>query len=498
MTRRSPHRSAPHPRSLTVLPTRERLTVEKLVAGGAGFGRRDDGEPVFIRGALPGDAVEIRELVVHKGYSDARTWHIVSPSPNRRPAPCEYANRCGGCDLMSLTPEAQRRIKHELIIEVLRRTAHIDASTASHTPLTWDTTHDAQTLGYRSRIRLHIGQDGSLGFLAAQSHVVVPVARCLVASDRVNQVLALLVELADLEPERLQRHEQVEVRVLGDTADLTWVPRASVGGRERTDLRDQVTRLAESLHDRLPGDAPYHVLADEAPSRWRHFVQGVELQAPVDVQTADTDRPVQDSRVAASQRTSEHALTGHELTGESAPPRLWFAPGTFTQVNWAVNQAIIRDLLDGVRHREARQFLDLYCGAGNFSLPLLGAGLDGLGVEANPTSIAVARAASHHQKLGGEFWASDVERAVIGLIEARRAFDLVLLDPPRAGFKSVAPLLRRLGPKHVFVCACDPVNFARDLKCLTENGFTLRALKAYDMFPQTHHVECTAWLESVP
>lgn len=492
MTRRSPGRPSPHRRPLPLLQTREPVTVEKIIAGGSGFARRNGGEPVFIRGALPGDQVELGELAVHKGYSEARSWTIVSPSPERRNAPCEYASRCGGCDLMGLTPTAQRRVKHELVVEVLRRTAHIDAGPTSATPLTWDTTHDAQPLGYRSRIRLHIGPEGRVGFLAAQSHVVVPIARCLVASQRVNDVLAELSELSALDPELLQPFEQVEVRVLGGTADLCWVPRASVGPRQRLDLRACVTRITQRLQERLPGELPHQVLSEDAPSHWRHFVQGINLEPTPDgaqsAGSAQQNAPhyAQAEAVQAPSRIAPHAVA----------PRLWFAPGTFTQVNWAVNQAIIRDLLGCVRSHGATRFLDLYCGAGNFSLPLLAAGLTGLGVEANATSIALARAAAHHQKLGGEFSASDVERAVLSLIEERRTFDLILLDPPRAGFKAVAPVLSRLQPKHLFVCACDPVSFARDLKCLTEHGFTLRALKAYDMFPQTHHVECTAWLDS--
>ncbi len=473
---RSPHGSSRHARRSAVSTTREQLSVEKLVAGGSGFSRRVDGEPVFIRGALPGDIVEVTELTRRKGYSDARSWTLVSPSPDRRPAPCVYARHCGGCNLMELGASAQRRAKHELVLEILRRTGHISAGPDSITPLTWEPSTDDGELGYRSRIRLHVNDQGQLGFLAEQSHIVVPITRCLVATERVNQVLKALVALSEVRPELLVSFAQVEVRALGEVPDLTWVPRGLRGniGCTPPDYAALLEAIEHHLHVHSCGET-HLVLTGETERRWRHFVQGADL------------RPSTPDDAAAP----TPGVPPHQA---HTSPRLWFAPGTFTQVNWQVNQHIIRDLLERVGQLEVRRFLDLYCGAGNFSLPLLAQGLDGVGVESNPTAIAAAVAASKHQRLGGHFSAEDVQQAVGRLIREGHTFDLILADPPRAGFKDVAPLLRRLAPKYLFVCACDPVTFARDLRCLTENGFELQQLRAYDMFPQTHHVECTAWL----
>ncbi len=473
---RSPHGSSRHARrAATISTTREQLSVEKLVAGGSGFSRRVDGEPVFIRGALPGDIVEVTALTRRKGYSDARSWTFVSPSPDRRPAPCVYARHCGGCDLMELEASAQRRAKHELVLEILRRTGRISAGPESATPLTWGPSREDEDLGYRNRIRLHVNDQGQLGFLAEQSHIVVPIARCLVATERVNQVLMALVALSEARPELFVSFAQVEVRALGEVPDLTWVPRSSRGNTSRPppDYVALLETIERHLQAHACGDT-HLVITGETEKRWRHFVQGVDLRPSTPHAAAPTP--------------------GAPPNEAHTSPRLWFAPGTFTQVNWQVNQHIIGDLLEHVGRLDVRRFLDLYCGAGNFSLPLLAQGFDGAGVESNPTAIAAALAASTHQRLGGRFWAEDVQQAVERLIREGRTFDLILADPPRAGFKDVAPLLRRLAPKHLFVCACDPVTFARDLRCLTENGFELQQLKAYDMFPQTHHVECTAWL----
>lgn len=449
----------------------EVVTVEKLAAGGAGFARREGGEPLFIRGALPGDTISVQQLRSRKGYAEVLRWDLVEPSPDRRSAPCPYAARCGGCDLMALNPPAQRQVKHAMVVEILRRTAHVDATATSATPLQWqdpervraapaDERERIAALGYRSRIRLHIDDQAGIGLLAEQSHVVVPVERCLVATDRVNQVLHALQALAALRPDLLLPFEQVEIRALGEKPDLMWTARHREG--KPRPRQAALSATLETIGRHLNSEAPeldvHLTLRDDAHERWREFVQSAALGP------ADTEA------------------------------RLWFAPGSFTQVNWEVNQTIISKLLKAVQSLGSKTFLDLYCGAGNFSLPLLAIGLQGVGVESNPTAIATATAAAARQGLGGRFLAEDVAIAVERLIVEQARFDVILLDPPRAGFKDVVPKLAKLAPNHLFICACDPVTFARDLRGLREAGFELQRLEAYDMFPQTHHVECAAWL----
>jgi 23S rRNA (uracil1939-C5)-methyltransferase len=462
----------------------EAVTIEKLAAGGSGFARRASGEPLFVPGALPGDGVVVRQLRSHKGYGEALAWDLVSPSSDRRTPPCVYADRCGGCDMMALTTTAQRRVKHEMVVEVLRRTAHVDASAASSTPLVWndvprgsDSVDEQRSpdLHYRTRIRLHIDPASKLGFLAEQSHDVVPIGRCLVATDRINQVLAVLVALAELRPDLLAPFEQVEIRALGDTPELVWVPRRAPGKHHHQ--RPTLASVLETIERHLQSEAPqlelHLTLLNDAPKRWREFVQSAALgdSAP------HTGAPLGDTHTEA---------------------RLWFAPGTFTQVNWDVNRHIVANLLANAQRRGSKRFLDLYCGAGNFSLPLLSKGLHGVGIEANPTSIAAATAAAAAQDLRGKFVAEDVASGVDRLIRQGSTFDLILLDPPRAGFKEVVHKLAKLAPEYLFICACDPVTFARDLRSLLAEGFALEQLDAYDMFPQTHHVECSAWLRYAP
>jgi 23S rRNA (uracil1939-C5)-methyltransferase len=170
----------------------------------------------------------------------------------------------------------------------------------------------------------------------------------------------------------------------------------------------------------------------------------------------------------------------------------------FTQVNWPVNRALVQAVLDAAAQRSVRTFLDLYCGAGNFSLPLLARGLKGVGIESSKEAIAAAkRAASAHQLSFARFIAGDVQRALAKLPRAER-FDLVVLDPPRSGAREILPEILRLAPPHIAYCACDPVTQARDLRALCDAGYSLVEVTGFDMFPQTHHFESLVWLSRTP
>jgi 23S rRNA (uracil1939-C5)-methyltransferase len=177
-------------------------------------------------------------------------------------------------------------------------------------------------------------------------------------------------------------------------------------------------------------------------------------------------------------------------------PELWLeAPAdAFVQVNWGTNQELVRRLTEGARARGLRSFADLYAGAGNFSLVLARAGLTGISVEEHPAASAAASRAARAQGLTSvEVVSSD---AAAWLARAPRPFpyELVLLDPPRAGARELVPELTRRKPSVIAYCACDPVTLARDLGQLVGAGYHLEEIQAFDMFPGTHHVEVLAWL----
>jgi tRNA/tmRNA/rRNA uracil-C5-methylase (TrmA/RlmC/RlmD family) len=167
-----------------------------------------------------------------------------------------------------------------------------------------------------------------------------------------------------------------------------------------------------------------------------------------------------------------------------------YAPvGAFTQVNVQVNAKLVHKVVELAQSSGAKTFLDLYCGCGNFSLPLAFAGLTGTGVELTGDSIRAAQRAADEQDLRVKFHAAKVHD-FLGTRWARAGdFDVAVLDPPRAGAKDLLGRLLTLKIPRLLMVSCEPGTLARDLQVLVQGGYQLSAVHVFDMFPQTHHVE---------
>jgi 23S rRNA (uracil1939-C5)-methyltransferase len=416
------------------------LTIEKLVPGGAGFCRLPDGRPAFVPGALPGDRVRVGSLADKKGYVEATAFELEAPGSERLEPPCAVARECGGCDWMALPVAAQLRHKAALVTEALARTGRLEWSTPPEVVSAGD------PLGYRLRVRLHVDEVGRVGFFGSRSSELVEVTDCLVVAPELRAAMRTLAELATAERATLGEY----FRAL----DLRAVP--GEGGVELELEAREGVRMRERAVDAL--------------------VSALAASA----------------RVGFSSRRRA-GLRRYELPGGGF---LRVPSGGFTQVNWAVNAALVGAVVSGAVERGVKSFLDLYAGVGNFSVPLARAGLTGTAVEVESGSVAALREALREQALTGvDVVAGDVARALGRLRGTRQGVELALLDPPRAGAKDALSGLIQLEPKTIAYVACDPVTLARDLRRLVDAGWRLEAVRCFDMFPQTHHVETLAWLE---
>ena len=233
-------------------------------------------------------------------------------------------------------------------------------------------------------------------------------------------------------------------------------------------------------------------VANEAPQAMARF-ETVEVRSGDDglefvmIPQKDADRRGADSeRVLA--RLREHGSV--TISRGSAD---------FSQVNRAVNAALVERVVKGAIARGMTTFLDLYAGSGNFGVPLARAGLTGVLVEGDAKAAERARARAKREALENlSVLSRDVSRALEELSRKKRAFDLVLLDPPRTGAKSAIPGLLELAPRAIAYVACDPVTLARDVRLLGEKAWKVVELTCFDMFPKTHHVETLVWLERHP
>lgn len=418
----------------TAGPT-ETVHILRLAPGGHGVARRSNGEILFVAGTAPGDDVEIGSVKRTQGALHGELLRVVSGGADRREPPCPHAAECGGCDFMHITPDAQRREKISMLDQALDR---IGGLRQRSTRIDF-VAGGANSL--RCRVRLHVDSAGRVGMLSARSHRVTPIQHCLVCDETINLAIRGLATLGSSDLKRLSFCEQIELR-----------------------SSDHAPMLAARLFPRQGATLRAALYAPFFPSESVVVIAG----------SSEDDRLTQDYQV-----------------GDDVSIKVPLS--AFAQVRPDVNRHLVRAVVRAVEVRGHETFLDAYAGAGNFTLPLLCAGLRGQAVDACAPAVLAARAVT--RDLGLPFTGFDVGDARSMLehyVRAKRHFDYIIVDPPRQGAKSALDVALRLTPRTLALVACDPVSLARDLGTLTSRGARLDSLTLFDMFPETHHSETLA------
>lgn len=413
-----------------------------------------DGKRVFIAGALRGETVSLRRVSSRRNYDEAQLLAINAASAERTEPRCEAFGRCGGCALQHLTAAAQLRLRERALLEALRRIGGV--APARVLPAV-----AGPSWAYRRRARLavrHVAGKGRVlvGFSERASSRIAEMSRCETLHPAVAQLpgeLAALIGGLALH----DRIPQVEVAV-GDNA-IALVFRVLV----------------------QPGEADLAMLR---AFRDRCRVQ-VLLQSGGPGCVTPLDAGVDDRELW--------------YTIGDPPLRMCFGPTDFIQVNAAINERLVALALELLQPNPASRVLDLYCGIGNFSLPLAQRGAYVLGLEGDPAMTARAR---HNAQLNGieqaEFRVADLGApdACGAMLAAAPGFDAALIDPPRAGAAAVLPFLAASGVRRILYVSCHPATLARDCGALITNlGYRLSAAGVLDMFPHTSHSESVALLE---
>ena len=427
------------------------LVIKKIITGGKGLGTLPDGMVIMVPATLPGETVVVRETKTHKGYKEAQLVRILNATPERIEPPCPYYQDCGGCDLQHASYPAQLHYKQQILLETLER-AHLELPEGQ--PAT--ALPSLAPFGYRYRLRLHLDPTGRLGFHQRASNQVVPIQRCLLATEPINRVIGALV--ADAWPQRL-KDSFASLELIhcpaSDRIILVLQPRLTLPSAHEAALIRELAPLVDQV-----------LIQHEKPGR---------------AKDADT------IAIEASQR---FAIQGHTY-------QLDWDHRCFFQVNTQQNDRLI-ELALGLLATRPTPFaaLDLFCGMGNFSIPLGLMGAQVTGVEHNQRSILWAE---HNRREAGlkqaSFIAENVEQHLKISVARNKKFDCILLDPPRQGLGKASTLLPQLEPQQIIYISCDPATLARDLRLITDGGYRLTQITPVDMFPQTHHIESIALLE---
>ena len=412
---------------------------------------RLDGRAVFIDGALPGESVEIQLLQKRKGVQEARLVQVITPSEDRVEPKCVHYSFCGGCVEQHLSSEKQLAYKQQQLLDNFARIAKVEVPTVLP-PL------QGQVWNYRRRARLGarwVPQKGRtlVGFRERHDNKLADIRRCEV----LREPLASLVDPLGLLLSKLSVRDKV--------------PQVEAA------VADNITALViRVLED--PSEADLNLLHE---FRLAHGVQ-IYLQR----HGYDSVTPLHPE----SAQPLVYHLPRFELSFE-------FVPNDFIQVNADLNQKMIELALQLLDVNQQDQVLDLFCGLGNFSLPIAKQAGSVLGIEGEATLVGRAR---HNARLNN---INNIEFMVANLFEehkdspfAKRTFNKVLLDPPRAGAREILPVIAKCGAQRVVYISCHPGTLARDAGILVhELGYTLKSAGVLDMFPHTAHVESVAVFE---
>jgi len=431
----------------TQVPTgkKQRLTIERLANDGRGIAFVE-GRTWFVAGSLAGEEVEARVLNAHGKVVEARTERVFQPSPMRRPAPCAHFGRCGGCSVQHLPHEEQLALKQRMLAEQLSRVAGVE-------PEEWAAPLIGPEFAYRRRARVAVRWDAKakrldVGFRAASSQDIVGIDECPVL---VQALQPIMTEL----PAMLRRFSKPQV--LGHVELFS--------GSSTAVLLRHTAPLVEADLATLQAFCQAH-----DAQLWLH---GEGDPQPVD----------------------PNQQLGYRL--EQWDLQLAYRPGDFIQVNAAVNAAMIAQAMDWLAPKPDERILDLFCGLGNFALPLARQVREVVAVEGVATMVERATANAKANDLHNvQFFQADLSQPLAQANWAAKGFSAVLLDPPRDGAFEVVRKCSTLGAERLLYVSCNPATLARDTVELIKQGYRLKRAGILDMFPQTAHVEAMALFEA--
>jgi 23S rRNA (uracil1939-C5)-methyltransferase len=417
--------------------------IEKLIQGGEGFGRMEDGRSVMVRGALPGELVEANVIEERPTWLRAELVSVLEASEERVEPACAHAARCGGCDLWHMDETRELGHKQRAAWEAVRRLGKVE--------LPEPTLFAAPSVkGWRTRMSFHVMR-GDVGLYARSSRKLVQVDQCLVAAPGLLEAARWLVARCP----GLERAELI-AEVAGD---------------------DQVALTLVADRWRSPSGWPEQI-KQALPSSPN--VRGVSLRRQDQIVTQ-----IGDASVALE---GAHAWVPPTLAGAR------LMPGLFRQANAAMNAALLGYVQEAVRALGGGEVVELYGGSGNLTWGLSEAATRVRMLEGESDGVREARRLIAAGRLGSRVSAEalmlDGASLSRWLDQQRAPAEVIVLDPPRTGAREVCEVLASYqGARGLVYVSCDAACLARDLAVLVEGGWRVSQAGCFDMFPRAAHCE---------
>ncbi|MNG51057.1 23S rRNA (uracil(1939)-C(5))-methyltransferase RlmD [compost metagenome] len=453
------HRTKPRPAQQPIYT----FQVESLSHEGRGiahYGSYPDhpsekqGKKVFIRYALPGETVSAQITNVVKRLEEADSIALLSePAAMRIEPKCPHFTVCGGCNMQHIQLDEQIRLKQDVLKSHLEHFAGIQ-------PEQWLPALRSTREDYRRKARIgvrYLPHKDKLvvGFRENQSNKLISIDRCMVLDREFGSITALKQLLQSLKAKAAIGHIEL---AMGD---------------------DEIALLVRHTEK----------LSQQDVNQLKQFALNKQWQLYLQPEGAESLHRVDDP--TAAMRLHYH-LDDFDL-------KFGFSPLDFTQVNSTINPQMVKLACDLLQLQQGERVLDLFCGLGNFTLPLARCvGETGQVVGVEGSEEMVRRAAENTQINGiihAHFYSQDLTKDFSHHSWANQGFDALLIDPPRAGAEEIMHYVPKFGAKKIVYVSCNPATLARDAGVLAQHGYRLKKAGVMDMFTHTGHVESIALFE---
>jgi 23S rRNA (uracil1939-C5)-methyltransferase len=422
-------------------------TIESLSHDGRGVSHVND-KVVFIDEALPGENVDFVYTDMRRDYAEGKVVALHSRSPQRVDPKCAHFGSCGGCSFQHVADEEQIKIKQELLKEQFKRIGKVEI------PEIWDALTGPHW-GYRRKARMgvkYVAKKGRVlvGFRERRNPFLAEIDSCKVMFPLIGENLLAYGEMI---------------------AQLT--------------IKDKIPQIEVAIGDNEVVLA-FRVLeppTEQDKQIMREFGRQHQVSICLQPKGPDTIVPLDgEPEVIPSYALAEQGV------------KFNFKPAMFTQVNYEINQKMVTRALDALELTAEDRVLDLFCGLGNFTLPLATKAGYVVGVEGDLPLVNHARENARLNNLDNvEFHAADLTKDVRDQVWSKHKFTKILLDPSRAGASEVLHNFKHWQPERIVYVSCNPSTLARDAGILVnELGYKLVKAGVMDMFPQTGHVESIA------